>query len=63
MGAERLDAGGAAVTAYDRWLTDDDPYRGEDIVDVPDEAWCPVCGGGRDEACTIYCEPKEARRG
>ena len=51
------------MTAYDRWLTNDDPYRGEDIVDVPDEAWCPVCGGGRDEACTIYCEPKEARRG
>lgn len=41
------------MTPFDRWLTDDDPYYGTDLVDVPDEAWCPTCRGGRDEACLL----------
>lgn len=43
------------TTAFDRWLTDDDPYYGDDIIDIPDAPPCADCGRDATDEHHEHC--------
>lgn len=51
------------MTPFDRWLTNDDPYYGDDIVDIDDRPPCILCGRDADiehtEDCPIITPQEE----